>query len=107
MSEPAINPKDKPEYIVCAAIHYRGAANHCYEHQPVNIDYGYVVTGLRHHNCINMYYVLTGRPSRSADCQGFLTSKNRFVDRQEAAEIAYQAGQTAPKHASLHSEDLY
>jgi len=45
--------------------------------------------------------------------QGFLTSSGRFVDRVEAAEIAYAAGQVRQrsthegKPGTLYSEDLY
>jgi hypothetical protein len=39
--------------------------------------------------------------------QGFLTSKNRFVDRQEAGKIAFSAKQTKKLINKLHSEDLW
>jgi hypothetical protein len=41
--------------------------------------------------------------------QGFITSKNRFVDRKEGAEIALKSGQVSElKYGpSLYSEDLY
>lgn len=39
--------------------------------------------------------------------QGFLTSRGRFVDRVEAAEIAKAAGQTTSEKGALFSEDLY
>ena len=43
------------------------------------------------------------------EVQGFLTSKNRFVDRTEGAAIALKSGQiTALKYGNLlYSEDLY
>ena len=39
--------------------------------------------------------------------QGFLTNKNRFVDREEAGQIAFNAGQTDELKRTLYSEDLY
>ena len=38
--------------------------------------------------------------------QGFLTNKNRFVDRTEAAEIFIACG-GKPKFRELYSEDIY
>lgn len=40
--------------------------------------------------------------------QGFMTSMGRFVNRKEAAEIAYNCGQiTDEKKVSLFSEDIF
>ena len=39
--------------------------------------------------------------------KGFYTSKGRFVDRTEAAKIAYECGQTSELKDILYSEDLY
>lgn len=44
---------------------------------------------------------------RMTEVQGFLTTQNRFVDREEAAKIAYSAGQIASPKTKLYSEDLY
>lgn len=43
------------------------------------------------------------------DCQGFLTSAGRYVNRRDAAEIALTAGQTDKLIAApdLYSEDLW
>lgn len=38
--------------------------------------------------------------------QGFLTDMGDFVDRYEAAEIAFKAGQTKKLESPLFSEDL-
>jgi len=40
-------------------------------------------------------------------CRGFLTSDDRFVDRKEGGQIAFDAGQTAKLTECLFSEDLY
>ena len=39
--------------------------------------------------------------------QGFLTNKNRFVGREEAAIIAFDAKQIEQEKKTLFSEDLY
>ena len=39
--------------------------------------------------------------------QGFLTSKNRYVSREEGAEIALDSGQIKEKLIKLYSEDIY
>jgi len=94
------------EKILCAAIWYKN--EHSPTHTIRNIDKGMVVTGYRHCDIIDMYYVLTGKISNNPDdVQGFLTSKKRFVDRKEAAEIAAKAGQTHIGNKGLFSEDLY
>jgi hypothetical protein len=41
------------------------------------------------------------------EAQGFYTSKGRFVGREEAAKIAYAAGQIFSPTNRLFSEDLY
>lgn len=101
--------------ILCAAIWYkelpliipdvlkiRGFA-------PYNIDEGIVFCGWRHPNCIYQKVAVTGlKDSESGEnVQGFLTSDNRFVDREEGAIIAYESGQIKEQKKRLHSEDLY
>lgn len=44
-----INNESKPEHIICAAIWFKNGIQ--YEHQPKNVDIGFVVCGRRHHNC--------------------------------------------------------
>jgi hypothetical protein len=39
--------------------------------------------------------------------QGFLTNTDRFVEREEAAQIAFEAGQIKQHKIVLYSEDLY
>ena len=56
---------------------------------------------------------MTGLPQHQAgeEIQGFLTNQNRFVDREEGLEIAYDAGQLKnldkQREGKLFSEDLY
>lgn len=104
------------EYILCAAIWYKeiplkkvidGVL-------PKNCDRGLVVLGHRHGQCMWTMGSLTGlRSVTNAEDgvgeyeQGFLTNKNRFVDREEAAIIAFDANQIDEKKQTLYSEDLY
>lgn len=98
------------EYILCAAVWFRDGKPH--EHQPINIDTGIVVCGQRHHNCLFTAWALRKgltslSEARGNAIQGFLTSKNRFIDRKEAGEIAYNAKQIDQETDCLFSEDLY
>lgn len=95
------------EYILCAATHYQDKVEH--EHQPYNIKTGYVVCGWRHDNCFVIGQMITC--IHYIKTQGFITNFGRFVDRQEAYDIAFKADQlldkTPSKSRTLLSEDLY
>jgi hypothetical protein len=104
------------ETIICAAIWYKMQPKaHLL---PVNVDCGVVICGHRHGHCIYTMLALTklrtvtnGENAVGEHEQGFLTSKNRFVDRREAREIALLSGQVEldavqNKH-ELYSEDIY
>jgi hypothetical protein len=109
-----MTPKD--EYILCAAIWYKeiplkkiidGVL-------PKNCDKGLVILGHRHGQCMWTMSSLTGLRTCEIgeDCsgehvQGFLTSKNRFVDREEGAQIHQSNGNTIDFETRLFSEDLY
>lgn len=96
----------KQEYIICAAIHFDDKLKH--EHQPSNITSGYVVCGRRHHNVfVTANIICFGNVKPNPDKQGFLTSKDRFVNRKEAGDIAFAAGQITEPTNCLFSEDLY
>jgi hypothetical protein len=107
------------EFILCAAIWYkdlplvkpevlqiRGFA-------PYNVDRGIVFCGWRHPSCMYQKYALTGlRDAESGEEEeGFLTSKNRFVGREEALIIARANNQLYDEKNVrgnlLYSEDLY
>jgi len=109
------------ERIICSAIWYKDlpllkpdlitAAN------PYNVDVGVVFCGWRHLNCMRTMGAVTGLRSvtNAPDGvgeyeQGFITDKNRFVDRTEGAIIALTCGQIEKLNYSsseLYSEDLY
>lgn len=67
----------------------------------------------RHGNCLNWF---SGQGVRrpTEDC-GFVTSRGRFVDREEAGRIVVAAGQASPRteptginpRAHLFSEDVW
>lgn len=103
-----------PEYILCAAIWFKDGKT--YIHQPRNVDSRFVICGRRHHNCFmtmsilhkNLDEALEGYSELKGNAdQGFLTSKDRFVDRKEAAQIAFNQNQTYELREMLFSEDLY
>lgn len=108
------------ERIYCAAIWYKdliskfplGVRN------PENIDKGVVVLGHRHGDIIinlanlkGLRSVENGENSVGEYVQGFVTNKNRFVDRKEGAEIALKANQIINMDTfnpnQLYSEDIY
>lgn len=105
------------ERILCAAIWYKEFEvdkSISDMVKPFNIEKGLVVYGWRHGNCISLMKAQTGyRTVTYANDgvgeheQGFLTSKNRFVSRKEAGEIAFKAGQIEKENDYLFSEDLY
>ncbi len=100
------------EYIICSAIWFNDDVVH--DFSPKNINVGLVLCGRRHHNIFAQLKALGVDRKRfiNADenkkiIQGFLTNTDRFVDRKEADEIAFKAGQTAEQHEMLMSEDLW
>lgn len=105
------------EYILCAAIWYKqmSPVDKISPHSnPSNINEGIVVIGKSHAHCIGILGYLTGKRSVTVEVgeyeQGFLTSKNRFVDRTEAFIIAKenkQIGLATCHNSKLFSEDLY
>ena len=106
----------KKEYILCAAIWYKDIPLQKVIDGvlPKNCDRGLVVLGHRHGQCMWTMSSLTGlRSVTNAEDgvgeyeQGFLTNTNRFVDREEGGQIAFDAGQTKDLRTTLYSEDLY
>ena len=98
----------KTEYVMCSANYYDDGKDHHF--QPYNIDKGFVVCGWRHACCGMSYMAANKDADRWDDCvQGFLTTKNRFLNRDEALELVKNNGQlTKPLLGSeLTSEDLW
>ena len=96
------------EYIMCSENHIDDGKD--YTHKPFNIDKGIVFCGLRHCVCFEISH-LSHPHDEYGNCttQGFLTNKNRFVNRSEAFIIAIDSGQlkTELKSGKLYSEDLW
>ena len=59
----------------------------------------------RHHHVLHMLSQTVGDIGKHE--QGFVTSTERFVTREEAAEIARAAGQTTMTRSMLFSEDVW
>jgi len=107
----------KPEYILCAAVWYKEIPMKkeipFESMNPKNCPTGLVFTGHRHGQCIYTKCAVTGlRDCESGEHeQGFLTSKNRFVSREEALIIALEQNQVLDLNEvrgnRLYSEDLY
>ena len=106
------------ERVICSAVWYDNGKE--YVHQPDNIKSGFVVAGIGHHNCLGTVSALTGfnKKKDSAEViqainevQGFLTNKRRFIERQEAMNIALTVGQVIKSElhnprVGLFSEDF-
>ena len=102
--------KEIKEYILCAAIWFDDGKE--YSMQPYNIKSGLVLCGWRHGWIFPQIVGLVGERKELGITereQGFLTSRNRFVDREEALQIAIQQNQVKAENCSriLFSEDLY
>lgn len=92
----------QPEVCVCAAV---------------QLADGYIVRGHRHHDCLRSAGLREearakheGRDPSPVHTlvieQGFMTTRNRFVNRQEGAALQVAAGLPVT-HPDLYSEDLY
>lgn len=106
------------EHILCAAIFVETRIA-----EPPRRSYTYPHTGLvfsgwRHGDCFTTLHAWAdllsieqrdqiGEDQIAGRNQGFLTSTGRYVDRVEAATIAYTAGQISTPKQILFSEDLY
>lgn len=108
------------ERILCAAIWYKELDKMSDKWvpniegyiRPKNIDRGIVICGYRHPSCMYTMIAITGKRSVYVECgeyvQGFLTSENRFVDREEGAQIFVKCGgKLNYSSKELFSEDLY
>lgn len=97
------------EIVICAAIWVQDGKKRPY--QPINIPSGTVFCGLRHCSIISQF-VAYGIAHKNRSVQGFLTSKNRFLTREEASELVKNNNQemVVDRNAireQLYSEDLY
>ena len=92
--------------ILCAAVWVKDDSRD-FPCGPENITGGYVVCGRRHSDCFETLHFFKIKASDYDTVQGFLTSDDRFVDRNEAAVIALDSGQIESEKPVLYSENLY
>lgn len=96
-----VQPEASPEIVICAAI---------------RLPDGYIVRGHRHADCINRAFDMP-RYKENWECpfdddQGFITSRNRYVTREEGLALQKAAGipsadPSGYRARELFSEDLY
>lgn len=101
---PSLTPRERrkelPETIVRAAIRMDAMAG-----EVISLP-----RPARHHTIIHHIAIERGLLSemQQESTQGFITSAGRFVDRQEAREIAFACGQVIQTISrTLTSEDLW
>jgi hypothetical protein len=97
------------EQIICAAIWYPKVEPRA-TNRPVNTPGGVVLCGHRHGHIISQVMALTGKKQfeMGESIQGFLTNKNRFLNREEAAKLHIEnGGKLNYSSKDLFSEDLY
>lgn len=69
---------------------------------------GVIWTGRRHHDVIKKIIDELGREAAPIKgTQGFVTECGKFLDRKDAARVAFEAGQVPELYTVLMSEDLY
>lgn len=96
------NKLSDPEICICAAV---------------RMPDGYIVRGHRHADCLATAakipgYTVTGSHHPHGEDQGFVTSKNRYVNRREAMQLQLDANIDSVSRDGycgwdLFSEDLY
>lgn len=96
------------EYILCAAIKRKTPINvdsKNYKTSTLDDDDIYSIEiGRRHNDIISRF----GKDVLNLTQQGFYTSFGRFVNREEALQIAKESGQVKETVSNrLFSEDLY
>jgi hypothetical protein len=98
------------EKILCAAIWYKDFPRTVSHYMCTNIEKGVVLCGFRHHNIIGQCMSLLDKKQFEMGEyeQGFITSKNRFLNREEAALLHIEnGGKLGYSTEELFSEDLY
>lgn len=73
---------------------------------------GYIVRGHRHCDCIQSILRMGKTPRKRPSMQGFITSSNRYVTREEGRRLQEESGipsvdKEGYKGTILLSEDLY
>ena len=103
-----VHKDSKKEYVLCAAIKRKipiNVVSRNYKTGTLDDDDIYSIEIGRRHNDILARF---GKDVLCVIQQGFYTSFGRFVSREEALQIAKEAGQVGETDDSrLYSEDLY
>ena len=97
------------EKVICAAIWFKDIHPRAH-HRPTNTPGGVVLCGHRHPHVISQINAITGKKMAEVGkyIDGFLTDRNRFVDREEGANIFISnGGELKYSKTKLFSEDLY
>lgn len=98
------------EQVICAAIWYKDLPNVEPVYRVKNVTNGVVLCGWRHPYIIGQSSALLGKKQYEMGeyVQGFLTSKGRFLDREQAAKLFVEnGGKLNYSTDELFSEDLY
>lgn len=77
------------------------------KHAAVMSEAGWIFIGKNHADCFNKMRNLGIKHFHRAEGQGFVTSKGRFVFRDKAGKIAFEAGQIDKETKLLFSEDMW
>ena len=90
------------ERIICSAIKFKRS----------NDNTWCIYTGLRHSDCLYRMYLDHIEYEKGSEVQGFMTDKDRFVDRFEGLKIAKKSKQYHETNEytqlnSLYSEDVW
>ena len=77
----------------------------------VKTEDGVLIRGHRHSDCLYKIHSMGKTRLKEKNAQGFITSRNRFVDRTEGLKLQKEAGITSADPEGygyqLFSEDLY
>ena len=88
------------EYILCAAIKRKFPRDCSNPYSEENNDILNIEIGYRHHDIYTRFGTDENSPlEMTPEAMGFYTSRGRFLQRHEAMEVAYKAGQVSEKRA--------
>lgn len=77
------------------------------KHAAVKLTDGQIMRAKNHGECLHMAYCMGLKQIQGEGNQGFVTNKGRYVNRTEAAEIAFSNYQISKEVNALFSEDLW